>query len=294
MFPTTCASSSHKISCPHAGGKHDIHVLKWSARTECGMPPVVCVHGLTRRGEDFRRLAETLSQTQNRDVYSFTMAGRGESDLLPPELYTYDQYVADCRYLLQRFELREIDWVGTSMGGIIGMLIASSDASLIRRLVLNDVGPFISVEGLKILAQHVTGYKGEHFKNKDDAVSYCAFACSSYGISGTVFWEELLDNTIVYDSSGAFRLHYDPHIVDMLRNPNAIVAPMNLWPQYDKIIAPILVLHGADSYILSNETASEMTRHGPQPRVVSFSGCGHAPALAFDEQIGTILGFFMH
>jgi pimeloyl-ACP methyl ester carboxylesterase len=249
------------------------------------------VHGLTRRAEDFKHLAETISEV--RDVYAFSMAGRGKSDWIDAAFYNYDQCVSDCRFLLQQLDLPQVDWLGTSMGGIIGMMIAGDKSrnNPIRRLVLNDVGPFISVEALHALAQHVTSYNGKPFKSQEDAEHYCVSAYRAYGTYGTPYWKELLDVTITHDAQRAILLHYDPHIVDALRNPAAFVAPYNLWHYYDSIDVPTLTLRGANFHMLPQETASEMTRYGPKSRITTFSGCGHAPALVFEEQIGAAAGF---
>lgn len=278
------------VASQYNGQNYNIHVLRWTARNASGLPPVVCVHGLTRRAEDYIHLAEALSE--KRDVYSFSMLGRGKSDHVRPELYVYPQYVKDCLFLLKHYGLESVDWVGTSMGGIIAFLIAGAEglgSSQIRRLALNDVGPYISASSLQNLAIRVTGYDGRPFKTWSDAEAYCRFSWEEFGIDDPEHWAEFVGFNIVQKDSG-FYLHYDAEIVKGLRDPKAIT-DMNLWSFYCRITCPTLVLHGEHSRLLLPETMAEMARHGPRPKFVTFSGCGHAPALIDPQQIGAVAGF---
>jgi pimeloyl-ACP methyl ester carboxylesterase len=270
--------------------QHRIHVLLWTARSKGKLPPVVCVHGLTRRAEDYIHLGEALSET--RDVYSFSMAGRGKSDPIPPNLYTYQQYTADCQFLLSHYGLELTDWVGTSMGGLIGMLIAGAEgpgSSPIRRFVLNDIGPFVTAASLRRLAIRVTGYAGAPFKTRKDAEAYCRFSWGAFNITGQKDWDAFADFNIVH-KDGGFYLHYDPAVVDGMRKPEAI-PDVNLWMFYSRITCPTLVLHGEQSDLLTPDIMADMATLGPRPKFVTFSGCGHAPALIEPEQIGAVAGF---
>lgn len=288
MTPRQSYESLH-VSCPHEGGVHRVEGLHWRARQAGALPPVFCVHGLTRRAEDFLALGEALSET--RDVYAVSLPGRGGSERIPPNLYTYDQYISDCRSFLEQAGVRQTDWVGTSLGGLLAILIAGSGPArgLIRRLVLNDVGPWISAKALRLLATRVTGYDGTPFESEADAEAFCRFAWEEFGIDDPTLWAEFVQRNLVRSGEG-IRLHYDPAIVKGLRNAQNI-GDLDLWLPYCKMTCPTLVLRGATSRLLTSETASEMARRGPRPRTVTFSGCGHAPALLNPEQIGAVAGF---
>jgi pimeloyl-ACP methyl ester carboxylesterase len=270
--------------------EHRLHVLRWQAKKNREMPPVVCLHGLTRQAEDFILLGEALSQTRN--VYSFSMAGRGKSDFLPPAAYNYLQYVTDCRFLMKHYGLDKVDWVGTSLGGILAFMIAGAeglDSSPIRRLVLNDIGPFVTASSLRGLAIRITGYDGTPFKTRGDAEAYCRFAWEDLGINDQKDWIEFLDFNIV-SVAGGFRLRYDARILDVLREPQKIT-DVNLWSYYCRMTCPTLVLHGETSKLLTPDIIAEMATQGPKPEFVTFSGCGHAPALIDLQQIGAVTEF---
>lgn len=288
--PPSFASSywSRRIPCPHADGSHAIHVLKWTARRPASAPAVVCVHGLTRRGEDFKWLAGELSET--RDVYAFSMAGRGESDWTDPALYGYPHYVSDCLHLMDALGLPTADWVGTSMGGLIGVMIASGHAGRIRRLVLNDIGPELSVEALHYLSAHTTANHGKPFATDEEAYAYCQQAYGAFGITGSAAWSDFVEMTLRRDC-GQIRLHYDPAIVKPFQDASTFTEPMLMWDLYDRIQSRTLVLHGADSILLTDDIAAGMAARGPRALVVTFSGCGHTPALISGEQTGAVCGF---
>lgn len=278
------------VTRPYGQEQRRLHVLRWTARSDAGLPPVVCVHGLTRRAEDYIRLGEALAATRN--VYSFSMAGRGKSDPVASDAYGYPLYVADCQFLLGHYGLEPADWVGTSMGGLIGMLIAGAEglgSSPIRRFVLNDIGPYVTASSLKRLAIRVTGYAEAPFKTRRDAEAYCRFSWGAFNITDQKQWDEFVDFNIV-QKDGAFYLHYDPAVVDAMRKPDAL-PDVNLWMWYSRITCPMLVLHGEQSDLLTPDIMADMATLGPRPRFVTFSGCGHAPALTEPEQIGAVAGF---
>jgi pimeloyl-ACP methyl ester carboxylesterase len=276
--------------CRYPPERRRIHVLRWRARNAERRPPVVCVHGLTRRAEDFIRLGEALCA--NRDVYAFSMAGRGKSDRLHPEQYIYPQYVADCQFLIKYYELGQVDWVGTSLGGIVAFMIAGAeglDSSPIRRLVLNDIGPFVTASALRALAVRVTGYDGTPFRTRRDAEAYCHFAWEAFGITDPEEWKEFIDFNLTPCKEG-FLLHFDARILDPMRRPEAIT-DANLWSFYCRMTCPTLVLHGESSKILTSDLMAEMSTLGPKPDFVTFPGCGHAPALFDPRQIDKVVQF---
>ena len=245
-----------------------------------------CVHGLTRNGRDFDRLAQALA-AQGRYVICPDVVGRGKSDWLPrPELYSYPQYLADMAALMARFADREMDYVGTSMGGLMGMMLAAQPHTPLRRMVINDVGPFIPKSALERLA----GYVGSnpHFADLAEAEAYLRRVHAAFGITQDAQWQELTAQSVRQDPAGGLRLHYDPAIAQAF---SAALVDVNLWPVWDMIRLPVMVLHGVQSDLLLAETAAEMTRRGPRAILHDVPGCGHAPALMDEAQIKIVADF---
>lgn len=246
----------------------------------------VCVHGLTRNGRDFDRLAAALA-SDGRHIICPDIVGRGQSDWLPrPELYSYPQYLADMTVLLGKLGDVEVDWVGTSMGGLIGLMLAAQPHTPIRKLVLNDIGPFVPQAALARLA----GYVGQapEFATAEELEAYIRRIHAPFGLSEETDWQELAQNSSRSLPEGRLALAYDPAIGLAFQGP---LTDVNLWPLYDMIRCPVLVLRGAQSDLLLPETAAEMTRRGPQTQLVEFAGCGHAPALFDPAQISVVRAF---
>lgn len=247
----------------------------------------VCVHGLTRNGRDFDRLAARLAES-GRYVVCPDIVGRGQSDWLPrPELYGYPQYLADMAALLARLGDVEVDWVGTSMGGLIGMMLAAQPHTPIRRLVLNDIGPFVPASALDRLKTYVGKYPP--FETLADAEKYLRVIHAPFGITSDADWQSLTATSVRQLPGGGYGLAYDPAIGAAFGN--APVPDVNLWPVWDMIRCPVMVLRGASSDLLLEETAAEMTRRGPKARLVEIAGAGHAPALLAPDQIEAVRSF---
>jgi pimeloyl-ACP methyl ester carboxylesterase len=244
----------------------------------------VCVHGLTRNARDFDPLADALARRGFR-VIAVDVAGRGRSSWLSePKDYVVPQYVGHLSRFLELAGLRGVDWIGTSMGGIIGMGIAAAEASPIARLVLNDVGPFIPREALV----NIQTYLGLDlsFASIEQVEQHLRMVHSGFGRLTDPQWRHLAEHGSRRQGE-AFRLHYDPAI----RIPYADLTggDIDLWPVWDKITCPTLVLRGADSTLLTAATAAEMQRRGPKATAALIPEAGHAPALMAPEQIDTIL-----
>lgn len=256
---------------------------------EHGMPGgrvTVCVHGLTRNGRDFDRLAAALA-SDGRHIICPDIVGRGQSDWLSrPDLYSYPQYLADMTVLLGKFGDVEVDWVGTSMGGLIGLMLAAQPHTPIRKLVLNDIGPFVPQAALARLA----GYVGQapEFATAEELEAYIRRIHAPFGLKEDADWQELARNSSRSLPDGRLALAYDPAIGLAFQGP---LTDVNLWLLYDMIRCPVLVLRGAQSDLLLPETAAEMTRRGPQAQLVEFAGCGHAPALFDPAQINVVRAF---
>jgi pimeloyl-ACP methyl ester carboxylesterase len=240
---------------------------------------IVCVHGLTRSGRDFDHLAAVLQADAR--VICPDIVGRGLSDPLGnPEHYALPTYVAHMRQMLDKLELREVDWVGTSMGGLIGMGVAASGAP-IRRLVLNDIGPFIP----KAALERINMYLGLSlsFTSLEALETHLREIHAGFGPLSDAEWRHLAEHSASRREDGTFRLSYDQRLgAPMKRGP---IEDIDLWPVWDEIRCPVLVLRGTQSDLLLAATAEEMTRRGPGAEVVEIDGTGHAPALMAKDQI---------
>jgi pimeloyl-ACP methyl ester carboxylesterase len=258
----------------------------WLAFTEWGDlgndKVVICVHGLTRQGRDFDELARALSEDFR--VISVDVAGRGRSGWLADKTaYNYDTYMRHMDGMLDYRGLTSVDWIGTSMGGMMGMLMAARPDTPIRRLVVNDIGPFIPKEALERIGSYVGG--APSFPNLQAAGAYFRYVHSAFGELTDLQWSDMTVHSVHREANGSYNLHYDPAIADAFAGP---INDLNLWPVYDKIDMPTLVLRGATSDLLSADTARQMTQRGPWAELVEFPDCGHAPALMDEVQIQAV------
>ncbi len=263
---------------------------------------VVCVHGLSRQGRDFDVLASDLSAQAR--VIAVDVAGRGFSDwLADPTTYQVGTYAADVGSLIASLRSQDpalrIDWVGTSMGGLIGMALAAVPAMGIRRLVLNDVGPVIQWEAL----QRIGTYLGLNpsFASEQEAADYLWSISASFGPHSPQQWMAL-SRPMLREREGRWWLHYDPALAVPIRaltdeldesvgRKTVAEGEAALWALYDAIAAPTLLLRGADSDLLTRETAKAMSERGPRARCVEFPGVGHAPTLVVPDQVAAVVGF---
>ena len=258
----------------------------WLAFTDFGSRSreraVMCVHGLTRNGRDFDRLATAMAKDFR--VIEVDIAGRGRSGWLADKTgYTFETYLRHMDALFDYRGLELTDWVGTSMGGIIGMMLAAREESPIRRLVLNDVGPFIPKEAQAGIASYVG--TDPRFASLREASEYLQKVHAGFGVPDEAGWSELTLHSTTRQEDGTYALHYDPAIGDAFQEP---FEDVDLWALWDRIECPTLVLRGANSELLMRETADEMTRRGPRAELVEFEGCGHAPALMSEDQIAMV------
>jgi pimeloyl-ACP methyl ester carboxylesterase len=275
---------------------------EWNATGNPAHPHVVlCVHGLSRQGRDFDTLARTLSPHAR--VICPDVAGRGQSDwLADPSGYQIPQYAGDMLALLAHIHRQApivmLDWVGTSMGGLIGMGVAGQrDLPLpvpVRNLVLNDVGPSIQWEAL----QRIGLYLGQsvRFESLQQAADAMWANSTSFGPHSPAQWLELSRAMVRSLPDGGFTLHYDPAIAvpfKALTREAAAAGESALWAMYDHIDAQTLLLRGAQSDLLSRETAQAMAQRGPGARMVEFEGVGHAPTLVADDQIRVVSEFLL-
>lgn len=277
----------------------------WSWGDACADHVVVCVHGLTRQGRDFDRLARALVERSGGNIHIVCpdVAGRGHSQWLPqPALYQPPQYAADMLTLLaqmhQHAPIRTLDWVGTSMGGLIGMVLAGQPQlplpAPIRRLVLNDVGPAITWASVQRMQQYVGRYGC--FANLSEAAAEMRRLSYGFGPVPEDIWLELSSHMVRQLPDGALTLHYDPAIGEPIRALNAEAAQQAeafVWALYDQIQAQVLLIRGLESDLLTEATAHEMTQRGPRAQLVQWPGIGHAPTLTDPAHIEVVAGFLL-
>jgi len=284
------------VDCLDPSGLHRMAYWEWGARDNPRV--VVCVHGLTRQGRDFDTLARALASDWR--VVCPDVVGRGRSDwLVEPMAYQVPTYVADMVTLLARLGAEQVDWVGTSMGGLIGLGLASlhdrAGRSAVRRLVLNDVGPALGAEAI----QRIGAYVGQprRFASEEEAAEYLWSISNGFGPHSREQWLALTRPQLraVDDAQGAgFEPHYDPNIGLPFRAVTPELAAAGeavLWQRYDALRCQTLLIRGADSDLLSHETAQAMTRRGPKARLVELPGVGHAPTLVQAEQVALVREF---
>ena len=278
------------VQCLDSRGLHRMAYWEWG---DANNPRVlVCVHGLSRQGRDFDTLARALCGTYR--VICPDVVGRGRSDrLADPAGYQIAAYVADMVTLLARLNAGTLHWVGTSMGGLIGLGVASLAGSPVGKLVLNDVGPTIQAEALK----RIGTYLGlpMRWDSVDAAADYMWSISQGFGPHSREQWLALTRPMLVADGDG-FKPHYDPAIAVPFKAVTPELAAAGetmLWKGYDTIACPTLLLRGETSDVLTRETAQTMTRRGPKATLIEFAGVGHAPTLVADEQVQAVREFLI-
>lgn len=294
----------HRVAYTDWGAEHNPHV-------------VVCAHGLSRNSRDFDWLAEDLSTVCR--VVCMDFVGRGDSDWLGDRFaYCFPTYLNDAAALLARVTLPRqpgliedlkarlrgqqrpapaLDWIGTSMGGLIGMLLAAKPGSPIRRLVLNDVGPFVPWNALVRLKEHVG--QDTSFASMADAEAYFRRVCAEFGDMDDDYWRALTEHSVRAGEDGRLVLRYDPAIsrgLPVNMDPELPMGPeflrgIDLWSIWNDVHCPVLVLRGERSEVLPRDVVDEMCRRKPETRVAEFAGVGHVPALATPDQIAVVRDF---
>jgi len=276
------------VDCLSGDEKHRMAYHAWG---NPGNKVLLCVHGLTRRGSDFK----TLAQAMCKDYYVVCpdIVGRGDSDHLSnPMLYAVPQYVSDIAALVKKLGATQVDWFGTSMGGLIGMVYAAMPNSPIRRMLINDVGPKIEPEAIKRLGSYV----GQPFAFADraDALTRLNEICASFGEHTPQEWE-IYNGPMLVQKEGKWIMHYDPDISVPFASVNPIMAKageMAMWHAFKQIHIPMLIVRGGTSDLLSAATVAEMCKVNPYARSIEIPNVGHAPAFVKPEQIALAKEFF--
>ncbi|MCP5419538.1 MAG: alpha/beta hydrolase [Gammaproteobacteria bacterium] len=264
-------------------GPHGFHRIHYTAWGDPDNPRVlICVHGLTRNARDFDFFAAALANDYR--ILCVDAPGRGHSDWFThKEDYSYPVYAADMAAVIARSGAEQVDWVGTSMGGLIGMSLAMQPHSPIRKLVMNDVGPFIPKEALERIAAYVG--KPLRFADLDELERYLRIIAAPFGPASDEQWRHMALHSSRQTENGSYQFSYDPGIAEVF---HTALEDVDLWAMWDAIRCPTLVLRGADSDVLTRADAKAMTQRGPRAQLVEFAGVGHAPGLMTDDQIATV------
>ena len=273
------------LNCLDRHGFHRLVYYEWPGPP--GAPTVLCLHGLTRNGRDFDVLAEALSAECR--IVAPDYPGRGQSDwLTDPHDYTTETYAADTVALIARLDVAQVDIVGTSMGGIVGMALAAQPKTPIRRLVINDVGPLVAKAGLKRIRRYVG--LDPSFNDIAELEKTLRWIFAGFGKLPDSTWRRIAEQSVRTKPNGKLGFNYDPKIAVPFKQ-GWFVRDVLLWNVYDAITCPTLVLRGTDSDILRRADAEAMTRRGPRARLVEFAEIGHAPSLTTPDQIACVRDF---
>lgn len=277
------------ILCASEEGIHQVAYTEWGNASKA--PTIICVHGLARNRHDFDSLSAFLS-AKNRHVFCPDIVGRGDSSWFKnPKYYNFEQYVADMITLIARTADHEIDWIGTSMGGLIGMFLAAIPNSPIRRLILNDVGPQIPLQALWHLGKYAA--KEPKFASKEEAKAYYKKIYADFGNLSEEQWNTFTENSIREFAPNVYIAKTDPGINDskagwqfmreLIHNPHkaleGVFFDVDLWDNWRKVQCPVLVIRGQRSDLLLPEHIRKMQRIHPQTELFEVEQAGHAPAL---------------
>lgn len=254
---------------------------------------LVCVHGLTRVSDDFDALAQTLCSTYR--VVCPDIVGRGRSSWLSdPAHYAISQYLKDMVTLLARLNAKTLDWVGTSMGGLIAIELAALPGNPIRKLILNDVGPGLNIDAITGISDYIG--QDLRFPTFEEAEAYIRSISTSFGPHTDDEWRKLASDVLRKNESGQWTRHYDLSLSPAFRKAyleDVAEKEALLWAAYDAITCPTLLLHGANSSLILPHVAQEMTQRGPKAQLVELPGIGHAPMLMKSEQIAIVKEFLL-
>ncbi len=279
------------VQCLSPAGLHRMAYKEWGDPDNRKV--LVCVHGVTRVSDDFDSLARELCGEYR--VVCPDVVGRGRSQWLrDPQYYQLPQYVSDMVTLLARLDAETVHWLGTSMGGLIGIGLASLQDSPVRKLVLNDVGPALNPGALSRIGDYIG--QDVRFPTFEEAARYIKEISLTFGPHSDEEWRKLAADVLCQDENGQWKRHYDLGLAAPLKTltpESARQAEAMLWMAYDAIKCPTLVLRGAESDLLSPEVAEAMTNRGPRARCIEIAGVGHAPTLLHADQIAPIKDFLL-
>jgi pimeloyl-ACP methyl ester carboxylesterase len=273
------------LACLGPSGFHRLVYSEWPG--PAGARTFVCVHGLARNAHDFDAIAKALSEKYR--VVCPDMPGRGRSERLAPADYSFPLYLADCAALIARLDVESVDWLGTSMGALIGMMLAAQKGNPIRKLVLNDAGAFVAKEGLN----RIGAYLGNDptFDSLEALEAAMRKNNAPFGDLTDDQWRKMALDSARRKPEGGYGFAYDPRIGDPFKEGPA--GDVDLWPVWDAVQSPTLLLRGETSDMLQRDVAEAMMKRGPKAKLVEFRGVGHAPPLLSDDQIGAVRDFLL-
>ncbi|MFS2002984.1 alpha/beta fold hydrolase [Duganella sp. CT11-25] len=283
------------VQCLSLAGLHRMSYKEWGDENNPNV--LVCVHGVTRVADDFDSMAQALAGDYR--VIAPDIVGRGRSGWLKnPQLYRIPQYVSDIVTLLARVlpdgERQSVDWFGTSMGGLIGLGLASLPDNPIRKLILNDIGPVLAPMAL----QRIGDYIGQdlRFDSFEAGAQFIRDVSLTFGQHTEEEWRKLATDVLRQDKDGKWVRHYDMGLALPFRSATPESAEADeamLWAAYDAVKCPTLLIRGAESDLLSPETAAVMTQRGPKATLVEIPDVGHAPTFIHDDQIAIVKKFLL-
>ncbi|WP_170766435.1 alpha/beta fold hydrolase [Ruegeria lacuscaerulensis] len=273
---------SGRIKCISRHGFHDLAYVDWGRKTSA--EKILCVHGLTRNGRDFDALASQLSKSAR--VVCPDLVGRGKSDWFDDASdYHLLQYNMDITVLAAKVGFEKFDWIGTSLGGLMGISLAGVNNSPIRRLVINDVGPTIPTSALHRISRYMGG--AEFFQSLDEVEAHLRETLSPFGPMTDPDWARMAVHSSIETDQGLV-MHHDPGIMQNFRRYSMFMH-FSLWKYWDKITCPVLILRGTESDFLTESLLTRMLNRLPHAEAIEFEGVGHTPTLNAQNQIEPIL-----
>ena len=263
-------------------GMHPLHATDWGPKRSSRV--VVCAHGYSGNGRDFDALAAALAADGWR-VICPDFAGRGRSAWLPAMQYHFPRFIADTRTLLATLEVTEVHWIGTSMGGLLGMMLAAQSSGPVRSLVMNDVGAFLPLDALQHIARNLEAPMA--FPSLRDVEAHLRHTHRDWGEITDAQWKALARHHAVRSPGGGFRLHYDPQIAAISR-PMPLTPGLYFWDSWYRVRCPVLLLRGERSAVFPPDVAQAMLDAKPAARFEEIAGAGHAPGLMSPPEIALL------
>jgi len=284
------------VQCFSMSGLHQMAYKEWGEEDNPNV--LVCVHGVTRVSDDFDNLAQALCTDYR--VVCPDVVGRGRSgSLVNPQLYRLPQYVSDMVTLLARVlangERQTVDWFGTSMGGLIGMGLASLPDSPVSKLVLNDIGPTLDAVAIQRIGDYIA--QEVRFPTFKAGAEFVKMVSATFGEHTDAEWHKLAADVLRQDKDGSWVRHYDMGLAlpfQSVTPESAKADEAMLWAAFDAIRCPTLLVRGENSDLLSRETAQAMTQRGPKAKLVEIPNVGHAPTFLHDDQIAIAKEFLLN
>ncbi len=274
------------VQCASPAGLHRMAYTEWGDPLNPRV--LVCVHGLTRCSRDFDFLADALADEYR--VVCPDVVGRGQSEWLRNKsLYGVVQYVADMVTLIARLDVEHVRWLGTSMGGLIGMALAAQEDSPVSCLILNDVGPVVTAESIRRIGEYVG--RDPRFDTIEQAEQFVRTVSYTFGRLTDAQWRHLTEHVVRTAADGKIEFRYDPGIAEPFRQDAGSGQDVELWPLYEAVRCPTLVIRGADSDLLRTDTVNQMAQRGPHASSVEIPAVGHAPMLLDAAQVAIVRDF---